>query len=178
MAERRTFHSEPQDEEPPRRSNGNGVWKILAIALISFVGTGVLAVWVFTRNTPTVEQVREERSTSKEERALSKQEIETALRMHKELEDKVFEVRREQDRRGGRLELLEDALKRLEARLVGVESAQGVLTSVRVELRVLQEALSRMEGQLREMHDRAQRRLESTPEPKPQRKSPLPKGFP
>ena len=157
----------------PKPENG-GVWKVVAIALLSFVLSGAVAFFTFTRGIVTTEQIREERATSKEERGSAQRDTDALWKGVKDLDDKVGAITREQDRRGGRLERLEDGVTRHENRLGIVENAQGSLATLRVELRVLQEAQSRMETMVRELHDRMPRRLEPAEPPRGR----LPRGFP
>lgn len=171
--------AEPRRHIPPPSGNGALVWKLLAVVPVVLALGGVL--WQMTRGVATIEQVREERTASKEERAQSQREGETlgkAIREStdalwkglKELDEKVGLMIREQDRRGGRLERLEG----LESRIVTLESVQTAIAKFSVELRVLQEAQVRLETLLRETNDRLQRRAEPPESPR----RPLPKGFP
>lgn len=162
MAERRPL---PPDPPPQKQGNGNGgVWKAIAVALISLVGTVFVLVTTFTKGTATIEQIRDERIVSKEERAQSKSEAEGVWKDLQTLEKRVTELTREADRRGGRVEKLEDSASRLEARIIAVESVQGTIATLRVELRVLQEAQGRVEAMIRDLHEKSQRRPEPSQE--------------
>mgnify|MGYP001603702340 CR=1 FL=1 len=174
MAERRTTSTDHS-----HRPSGNGsIWKPIAIALISIVATTALGLWMLSRGTATQEQVREARGMSQAEiqalAATTKEAVQKLAEIVKALDDQLKAVTREQDRRGGRLEKLDDTTVRLEGRMVAIESVQGVIAKFSVELRVLQENQGRLEALLRELNDRLQRRLEP-PEP-PRGK--MPRGFP
>ena len=170
----------PRTSQPERHgTNGNGsIWKPIAIALISIVATTAMGLWIVGRGTATHEQVREARGMSQAEiqtlAATTKEAVQKLADIIKALDDQLKIVTREQDRRGGRLEKLEDVGTRLEGRIVAVESVQGAIATFRIELRVLQENQGRLETLLRELNDRLQRRPEA-PEPPRGR---LPKGFP
>ena len=170
----------PRASQPERHgSNGsNGIWKPIAIALISIVATTAMGLWMLSRGTATLEQVKDARGMSQAEiqtlAATTKDAVQKLAEIIKALDDQLKTVTREQDRRGGRLEKLEDVGTRLEGRIVAVESVQNAIATFRVELRVLQENQIRLETLLRELNDRLQRRPEA-PEPPRGR---LPKGFP
>ncbi len=172
MAERRAV---PQDLPPQRQSNGNG-WKSLSIALISLVGTVFVLVTTFTKGTATIEQVREERAISKEERAQSKSEADGIWKGLQALEERVTALTRDQDRRGGRVDRLEEAHQRVEGRLAALEAALGTLMQLRAQLEALKDSVNRVDNQLRDLNERLQRRPEPLPESP--RGRPLPRGFP
>ena len=160
--------------------NGNGIWKPIAIALISIVGTAALGLWTFTRGSASIEQLRDLKigmdNDLKAQAVVVKEGLQKLTEMTKTLDDQLKTVTREQDRRGGRLEKIEDSVSRLEARIIAVESVQGSIAAFRVELRVLQEAQARIEDLLRTLHDRFPRRPEPPSEPPPRGR--LPRGFP
>ena len=166
---------ERRDAPPvPAKAENGGIWKVVAIALLSFVLSGAVAFFTFTRGIVTTEQIREERATSKEERGSAQRDTDALWKGVKDLDDKVGAITREQDRRGGRLERAEEGWRNHDGRVGALESAQGSLAALRVELRVLQEAQSRMETMVRELHDRMPRR----PEPAELPRGKLPRGFP
>ena len=176
MAERRNWPAGPSPSDPPPapKGNGNG-WKSIAIALISLMGTVIVIILMFTKGTATVEQMRDERAQSKEERAQSKAEGEGVWKGVKELDEKVTALTREADRRGGRVDRLEEALVRSEARLATLENAHSTLMQLKLQLEVLKDSVNRVDGQLRDLNERLQRRTEPSQEPQ---RSRLPRGFP
>lgn len=138
----------------------------MAIALISIVSTGALTVWTLTRGSATTEQLRDERNTSLRE----SQEL---WQSFKALEGQVKELTRESDRRGSRL----DRLEQLESRIVSLESVKSTLDTIRVELRVLQESQAKLDHLLSQLSERLIRRQESEPaQSRPGGR--LPQGFP
>ncbi len=165
-------------DRPPRRrpeqqpSNGNALpWKILSlIPLVILVG---MTLWGMTRGVATLDQVREERAVSVKEvqevTAQTQKSFDTIWKNIQATEVQLKELTRETDRRGPRLERLEQ----LEGKLAVLDTIQQALATLRVEVRVVQESQQRLEQILERQGRRSGRGTESEHAPPP-----LPKGFP
>ena len=156
--------------EPPPSNGSTTVWKMLSlIPLVIVVG---VTLWGMTRGIATLDQVKEERAASVKEiqdaLAQTQKNFETVWKTIQTTETQVKELTRENDRRGPRLERLEQ----LEAKLGVLDTIQQGLATLRVELRVVQESQQRLERIL----DRQGRGPASGTASEPHDK--LPRGFP
>ena len=115
---------------------GDNHWKPLALALISVVVTVVLAVVGMTRGAATIEQLKEDRIVSRQERDDLRQSI-------KDLYGHMYMIRpelpRREQRAAPRLDYLEQAVNEL-------QKAQATLAVMRVEMRALQEEYNRVQA--------------------------------
>ena len=164
-------------ERPPRRRpeqppvNGSAhLWKMVSLVpIIIVVGA---TIWNMTRGVATLDQVREERAASaKEVQEVTAQNAKSFDAIWKNIqatETQLKELTRETDRRGPRLERLEQ----LEGKLAVLDTIQQALAALRVELRVVQESQQRLEH----LFERQGRRSE--PGTGSETRDKLPRGFP
>ncbi len=154
-------------ERPPRRqpapqkpiqqpSNGSAtLWKV--ISLIPIVIVVGVTLWGMTRGVATLDQVKDERAASVKEiqdaLAQTQKNFETVWKTIQTTEAQVKELTRESDRRGPRLERLEQ----LEGRLAVLDVIQQGLATLRVELRVVQESQQRLEHILERQQSQGRR---------------------
>ena len=159
---------------PPQHSadNSGNIWKI--ISLVPIVIVVGMTLWGMTRGVATLDQMKEERMMSvKELQELTAQNAKSFEVIWKNIqaaEVQLKELTRETDRRGPRLERLEQ----LEVKLVVLDTIQQGLATLRVELRVVQESQQRLE----QLIERQGRRLESETGSGHAPKGNLPRGFP
>ena len=129
-------------EQPPADSSGN-IWKIISLIPIVIVVGATL--WNMTRGVATLDQVKEERVASVKEMqdvtAQTQKSFDTIWKNLHDTEAQLKELTRENDRRGPRIERLEQ----LEGKLAVLDSIQQALAALRVELRVVQESQQRLE---------------------------------
>ena len=158
-------------EQPPADSSGN-IWKILSLIPIVIVVGATL--WNMTRGVATLEQVKEERVASVKEMqeviGQTQKSFESIWKNLQATEAQLKELTRENDRRGPRIERLEQ----LETKMVVLDSIQQALATLRVELRVVQESQQRLEHLLERQQGRRSEPgagLEQAPRG-------LPRGFP
>lgn len=162
------------DPQPQSHQNGNAaLWKWLTLIPIAIALASVL--WQMTRGVATIDQVREERGTSVKElqdlTAQTQRSFEAVWKNLQAIEAQLKDVVRETDRRGPRL----DRIEQFEARIAILEGVHVAIGNLKTELRYLQEGQAKLEQLLTQLNDRIQRRQEE-PAPGPARR--LPRGFP
>ena len=153
-------------------TNSEYLWKI--ISLIPIVIVIGVTLWGMTRGIATLDQMKEERAASIKEvqdvTTQTQKSFETIWKNLQATETQVRELTRETDRRGPRLERLEQ----LETKLVVLDTIQQALATLRVEVRVVQESQQRLEQIL----ERRDRRGEQGQGAGQHGALPLPRGFP
>lgn len=165
-------------ERPPRRRpeqppvNGSAhLWKMVSlIPIVILVG---VTLWGVTRGIATLDQVRDERVASAKEvqevSAQTQRSFETIWKNIQATEAQLKELTRENDRRGPRIERLEQ----LESKMAVLDTIQQALATLRVELRVVQESQQRLEHLFERQGRRAEPSAGAEQAPRG-----LPRGFP
>ena len=164
------------------QSDNGGLWKALALILVSVVITGTTAYLTLSKGTPTMEQMREERGKSERENEIAAKAMLALAAEVSELRRNLQDVRFEEGKRGVRLERIDQQLSMLETRLLAMDVLQGDFRGLRLEFTHVKEGqqklealISRVDGLVREINERLQRRTE--PPVESPRKN-LPRGFP
>ncbi len=114
------------------QSDNGGLWKALALILVSVVITGTTAYLTLSKGIPTMEQMREERGKSERENEIAAKAMLALAAEVSELRRNLQDVRFEEGKRGVRLERIDQQLSMLETRLLAMDVLQGDFRGLRL----------------------------------------------